>query len=400
MSSRVSNNLMFRRLVRRLIFANRGRLFVILLALSAGAAVSAALLNLQTDAKRRLTTEFRSFGANVLISAEGSARAGTQSRTIASSILGKIPLGNAQVQVSKVGLLYLVMDADVLDDENLKPKLPMRSIPVVVVGYDSTWANVEKVIPNVPVSESKLAYVDIEECQLGQQAASTLGVSLKQVIEFRSEVGSGFCSVSGIRSFGGAEDSQIFVPLSYLQYQTGNLDRLSAVSLNVSGNTLQINDYVATLRLKLSEADVHPLRQFTEAQAKIYSRISGLLSAATAIILVLTALCVMAAMTNIAAERKHDVGMMKAIGGSARSILNLFLTEAALIGLVGGLMGAAAGIVLSIGLGKAVFGVAAAPRLIVYPISVALTVVVAILGAYPLRRLANVRPATVFRGEA
>ena len=66
----------------------------------------------------------------------------------------------------------------------------------------------------------------------------------------------------------------------------------------------------------------------------------------------------------------------------------------------GALIGAAAGIALSMALGKAVFGVAAAPRLIVYPISVALTVIVAVLGAYPLRRLVNVRPATIFRGEA
>jgi ABC-type antimicrobial peptide transport system permease subunit len=47
-----------------------------------------------------------------------------------------------------------------------------------------------------------------------------------------------------------------------------------------------------------------------------------------------------------------------------------------------------------------VFGVAAEPRLIVYPVSVALTTIVAILSAYPLRRLASVRPASVFRGEA
>jgi len=37
---------------------------VILLALGAGAAVTSALLNLQIDAKRRLTTEFRALGAN------------------------------------------------------------------------------------------------------------------------------------------------------------------------------------------------------------------------------------------------------------------------------------------------------------------------------------------------
>ena len=98
-------------------------------------------------------------------------------------------------------------------------------------------------------------------------------------------------------------------------------------------------------------------------------------------------------------ERRNDVGLMKAIGGSVRRVLRLFLAEAVLLGLVGGVLGAAAGMLLSIGLGKAVFGVSAAPRLIVYPISVALTVIVAILAAYPLRRIVQIRPASVFRGE-
>src|SRR5438067_56637 len=48
---------MFWRVVRQLVWANRGRTFVILVALGAGAAVTAALLNLQVDAQRRLTTE-------------------------------------------------------------------------------------------------------------------------------------------------------------------------------------------------------------------------------------------------------------------------------------------------------------------------------------------------------
>ena len=64
---------MFWRIVRRLIAANRGRLIVILLALGAGAAVSAALLNLQVDAKQRLTKEFRSFGANVVVAPKDAA---------------------------------------------------------------------------------------------------------------------------------------------------------------------------------------------------------------------------------------------------------------------------------------------------------------------------------------
>jgi len=57
---------MFWRVVRRLLTANYGRLFVILLALGAGAAITSSLLNLQIDAQKRLTTKFRRrhFGSN------------------------------------------------------------------------------------------------------------------------------------------------------------------------------------------------------------------------------------------------------------------------------------------------------------------------------------------------
>ena len=81
-----------------------------------------------------------------------------------------------------------------------------------------------------------------------------------------------------------------------------------------------MNDFIASLRQKLPDADVHGIRQFTEAEAKIYNRISGLLTATVAVVLILTALCVMAAMTNVAMERKNDVGLMKAIGGATRRV--------------------------------------------------------------------------------
>ena len=83
-----------------------------------------------------------------------------------------------------------------------------------------------------------------------------------------------------------------------------------------------------------------------------------------------------------------------------RRVVRLFLAEAILMGIVGGLIGSAFGILGSIWLGKTVFGVAAQPRWIVYPVSVGITILVSIASAFPLRRLASVRPANVFRGEA
>src|SRR5258708_14012937 len=100
----------------------------------------------------------------------------------------------------------------------------------------------------------------------------------------------------------------------------------------------------------------------------------------------------MAAMTNVAMERKMDVGLMKAIGGSMRRVLRLFLAEAALRGLAGGIIGAAAGVFLSIRLGKAVSGVAARPPLIVRPLAVAPTTILSLLRAHPLQPPAEIQP--------
>src|SRR5437763_14047255 len=198
----------------------------------------------------------------------------------------------------------------------------------------------------------------------------------------------------------GTVSSTMLIGLSAAQRLAGLADRISMVELTVPGTPGEIQTYIADLQRRLPDVDVRPIRQFTEGEAKIYSRISGLLTATVGIVLLLTALCVMAAMTNVAIERKMDVGLMKAIGGATRRVVRLFLAEAALLGLAGGLLGATLGILLSIGLGKAVFGVAARPRLIVYPVAVGLTMLVAILSAFPLRRLASIRPASVFRGEA
>ena len=103
----MSDSPMFWRIVRRLLTANYGRLFVILLALGAGAAITSALLNLQIDAKRRLTTEFRALGANVII-APRDANANSAGGTLEQALLAGLPTENAGKSVPAVAFLYVI----------------------------------------------------------------------------------------------------------------------------------------------------------------------------------------------------------------------------------------------------------------------------------------------------
>jgi putative ABC transport system permease protein len=392
---------MFWRIVRRQLTANRGRLFVILLALATGAAITAALLNLQIDAKRRLTTEFRSFGPNVSVTPRGSSGA---SEAMVEAVFTQLPSNNFGAAVTKAEFLYGIVDAGISDSIN--PGQHAKTSKAVLVGFaiatgkDFTSDGIEKFFPSTVVAEKNLDAMNVRTCEIGTRLADQLGLHVGSRFGLQAGVRGDACTVSAIRSFGSGEDGDIFFELPATQSLLGFPGRISLIQAIVPGTPHDVSNYVETAAQAIPSADVRIIRQFSEAQEKIYAKISGLLSATVVIVLILTALCVMAAMTNVAMERRNDVGLMKAIGGATRRVLRLFLTEAALLGLVGGLIGAAIGIALSIGLGKAVFGIAARPRPIVYPISVGLTVIVSIASSYPLRRLASIRPASVFRGEA
>jgi putative ABC transport system permease protein len=377
---------MFWRIVRRLFAAQRGRLLVILLALGASAALTAALLNLQVDARDRLTKEFRVFGANIIVAPRDTKSSTTGAVTLDESIVEKVRQ-SLPPRASADSYLYLV--AAVSAANSTQP------VNAVIAGKRTE-----------PIDQSALKSAiatprdNTNLCLVGFKAAQQLnlqpGASLTLKNDKREEV----CASEIADSRGDAQDSQIVVNLDAAQRLASLPNKVSLIQVSVPGTPREIREYIAVLAQNIPAADVHGLRQFTDAEAKIYTRVSGLLTATTALVLALTGLCVMAAMTNVAMERKNDVGLMKAIGGATRRVLRLFLAEAALLGLAGGIVGAAAGLLLSIWLGKTVFGVAARPRLIVYPVSVALTILVAIVSSYPLRRLANVSPASVFRGEA
>jgi putative ABC transport system permease protein len=376
---------MFWRLVRRLFAAQRGRLLVILVALGASAAITAALLNLQVDARDRLTKEFRVFGANIIVSPRdtksSSAGVATLDESIAEKVRQSLP-----PRASADSYLYLVASVSSTSSAPVNAVIAGKRIEGI---NRSSWRSAIV----TPRGNKNLCFV-------GVKAAQQLHLQPDDRLTLKNDNREESCIAEIADAHGDAQDSQIVVNLDAAQRLASLPGKVSLVQVSVAGTPRQIRDYIAALAQTIPSADAHGLRQFTDAEAKIYNRVSGLLTATTALVLALTGLCVMAAMTNVAMERKNDVGLMKAIGGATRRVLRLFLAEAALLGLVSGIVGAAAGLLLSIWLGKTVFGVAARPRLIVYPISVALTILVAVISSYPLRRLANISPASVFRGEA
>jgi putative ABC transport system permease protein len=372
---------MFWRIFRQLLRASRGRLTVALIALSSGAAISSALLNINLDAEQKLTHEFRTLGANVVVAPPST---GSDAALADVAVMERIVGPGAPQIVAAAPYLYVAANAG--------------AQPVILAG---TWFDqVAKMNSWWKVDGAWVSpRDDRSHCLVGQAAAHQFGLAPGSQIDLRSGEHNVSLVVSGIITTGGAEDSQIFTSLDVAQNLAGLPDRVSLVQLSISGTPIEIEAFTGRLAASLPGLDVRPVRQLAAAEGSILARIRGLIFWTIMLILVLTTLGVLASMAALAMERSRDVGLMKALGGSVERIMRLFLAEAAALGVLGGSIGFAIGVVLARWIGGRVFGVAISPRLAVFPVTIVLAVAVALTGALPLRLLGRVRPAEILRGE-
>ena len=372
---------MFWRIFRQLLRASRGRLTVALIALSSGAAISSALLNINLDAEQKLTHEFRTLGANVVVAPPS---AGSDAALADASVIDRVAASGASHLIAVAPYLYVAANAG--------------TQPVILAG---TWFDqVAKMNSWWKVDGAWVtSRDDTSHCLVGQAAARQFGLAPGTHIELRAGERNVSLTVSGIITAGSDEDNQIFTSLEVAQNLAGLPGRLSLVQLSVSGTPPEIEQFTSRLAAALPGIEVRPVRKLAAAEGSILGRIRGLIFWTITLILILTTLGVLASMAALAMERSRDVGLMKALGGSVQRIMRLFLAEAAALGVLGGTIGFAIGVVLARWIGGRVFGVAISPRLAVFPATIILAVGVALLGALPLRLLGRVRPAEILRGE-
>ncbi len=378
---------MFWRILWRLLWASRSRLALALLAVASGAAVCAALVNLDLGASDQLTREFRSLGANVVVS---PAQTANTAATMDSGVMDRIDALHAPEIVAAAPYLYVVAQTG------------PQAMPVSVIVAGTWFDQIARINSWWSIAGRRISERDdAADCMVGREVARSLGLVPGNQLTLRYALphGEATFTVAGVLTAGGSEDSQVFVDLAAAQNLAGLSGRVGLVQLSVRGSAATIENVIHRLGGALTELDVQPVRQLAAAEGRLLERIRGLLFATVALILALTALGVLAAMAGLALERRRDVGLMKALGGTVRRVMRFFLAEAAAIGILGGIVGYGAGMLLADWVGERVFATAISPRLIVLPITVGLMIGVALAGAFPLRLLGRVRPAEILRGE-
>lgn len=377
---------MFWRLVWNSVKAGRGRMTVALVAIVSGAAVTSALLNLQLDAQRKLTREFRALGANLVVTpAPLPGAAENEAVVFSESEIDKLTAARTARVAAEAPYLYVIARAG-------------EGGSLILAG---TWLDeARRLAPWWKVEGEWVALrEDTTRCLVGRRVAQQF--LLKPGMPFTLHHGEQQVrlEVAGIVTTGGAEDSQVFVNLAVAQQLAALPGKVQLAQISVTGSAEEVQQYASLLGAALPGLQVRPIRQIAQAEGQLLERLHLLLLSTVVLVLVLTSLCVLAAMATRAMERRTVVGLMKALGGPMPLVVRLFLAEVGLLGAGGGALGGLLGMLLSAWIGQRVFGTAISPRLEVFPLTVALMVGVTLLGALPLRLLGGVRPAVVLRGE-
>jgi putative ABC transport system permease protein len=163
--------------------------------------------------------------------------------------------------------------------------------------------------------------------------------------------------------------------------------------------------YVQSIAYQLQEVIPHShaeqIRQVAQNEGTVLARIKGLMLLVTLAALFASALAVSASMATAIFERRREVGLMRALGAGNGVVAALFFVEAMLLAIVGGIAGFAAGALLARQIGRSIFNSQIAIEPVLFPIILAIAVIVTFAGsAAAIRRAVQFDPVFALRGEA
>lgn len=207
-------------------------------------------------------------------------------------------------------------------------------------------------------------------------------------------------TVSGILETGGDEEGYIFLTLDAMSDLTGVQDSLDVMELSVSGTQEELEGYVSSIKEGGSGLSARLVKRVTNSETAVLSKLQGLVFLVTAVILVLTMICVSTTMMAVISERRKEIGLRKALGASDSSIRAEFLGEGMFLGLLGGLLGVALGFGFAQIVSINVFGSSIAFQPLLLPVTVIVSMAVSALSClWPIKRAVAIDPALVLKGE-
>ena len=426
---------MFWQMVKGAVLRQGRQLVFVALTVALGVSLATAMLNVMFDVGDKVNQELKAFGANITVTPKNASilkdiygldESSAPKEYLAEQDVGKLKTifwTNNIVAFSPHLSGRVALGSGENADINGTwfdhfMKLPTGEEFSTGEQYLKSWWQIDGAWPAENEPQGVL---------VGKMLAQRLKVKAGDQLDyFKKDGGRDSFRVVGIVSGGGEEENQIVAQLPVAQEALGLPGKIDTI--NVSAMTTPENDlarraaanpkslslkeyeiwyctsYVSSIAFQIEEviqdSVARPVRQIAESEGRILDKTQLLMLLITILSLLSATMGVSNLVSANIMERSKELGLLKAIGATDRSVVVLVLTEIFMAGLIGGVAGYFAGLGFAQIIGHAVFGSGIAVNMMVIPLLAVLLALMLLLGSLPaIRSLLGLHPAIVLHGR-
>lgn len=207
-------------------------------------------------------------------------------------------------------------------------------------------------------------------------------------------------TVIGILSeTGSPDDYQLFLPLETAQKAFDKEGFISSVDVRALCTACPVEDIADEINMMVPGVRAVAVKQIAMTEMGMMERVNRFMLALAGITLAVGLFGVVNTMMTSVHERIRDIGIMRAVGASRNQILRVFIYEAVIVGVLGGMFGYVVGTLLAYGIGPMIFqgvDIRYVPRY--FGLSLILAVAVAVVATlFPAFRATRIKVADSFR---
>ena len=387
---------MYLRMVTASLLRRRSRMIIALLAIAIGATILSGLVTIYVDVPRQMGAQFRNYGANMIFTPAEDVMSVSSVESAISVIPESKLVGAAPYRYETVRINDIPVMAAATRLKEAKKTSPFWDV-------SGEWPSVSgDVMIGKTVAETY-------NLKVGSRLTCTYApVSEESSDKEDSETGDEDIvpdnykdfTVSGILDTGGNEEDYVYMSLEDMEELTGEPTAYDVCELSISGTSDELNDIKEEITDSVEGVTARLVKKVTESETTVLTKLQALVLLVTIVVLALTMICVATTMTAVVAERRKEIGLRKALGGSDASIISEFMGEGIALGAVGGLLGAILGFVFAQAVSVNVFNSSITLMPLLIPVTIIASVIVtAIACLIPIRSATEVDPALVLKGE-